>query len=224
MVLLFLTYVLWIFNGNVVCAWPKGRRRVVIHFGEKLQTSAIVWTIREWDCAIVKLKAVDGQSGTVVSSSWRLLTVRVGLCYRQAEGCWQSEWDCAIVKLKVVDGQSGIVLSYSWRLLTVRVGLCYRQAEGCWRSESGTVLSSSWRLLTAREWDCAIVKLKAVDGQRVGLCYRQAEGCWRSEWDCAIVKLKAVDGQRVGLCYRQAEGCWRSESVLSYSLKELTAA
>ena len=38
--------------------------------------------------------------------------------------------------------------------------------------------------------DCAIVMLKAVDGQ-----------------DCAIVKLKAVDGQRVGLCYRQAEGC-----------------
>ena len=113
---------------------------------------------------------------------------RVGLCF------WRSE--------------SGTVLSSCWRLLTVRVGLCYRQAEGCWRPESGTVLSSSWRLLTAREWDCAIVMLKAVDGQRVGLCYRHAEGCWR---------LKAE--VRVGLCYRQAEGCWRSESgtVLSSS-------
>ena len=73
-------------------------------------------------------------SGTVLSSSWRLLTVREGLCYRQAEGCWRSEWDCAIVKLKAVDGQSG------------------------------TVLLSSWRLLTVREWDCAIVKLTGVDG------------------------------------------------------------
>ena len=146
-----------------------------------------------WDCAIVKLKGVDGQ--------------RVGLCYRQAEGCWRSEsgtvlssswmlltvrgwdcaivklksvdsgtvlssswrllavreWDCAIVKLKAVDGQSGTVLSSSLRLLTVRVGLCYRQIEGCWRSESWTVLSYSWRLLTVRE--CAIVQLKAVNGQ-----------------------------------------------------------
>ena len=33
------------------------------------------------------------------------------------------------------------------------------------------------RFLTVREWDCAIVMLKAVDGQRVGLCYRHAEGC-----------------------------------------------
>ena len=64
------------------------------------------------------------------------------------------------------------------------------------------------RLLTVSEWDCAIVKLKAVDGQRVGLCYRQAERLLTArEWDCVIVKLKAVDGQRVGLCYRQAEGC-----------------
>ena len=56
-------------------------------------------TVREWDCAIVMLKAVDGQSGTVLSSSRRLLTVR--------------QWDCAIVKLKAVDGQSGTVLSSS---------------------------------------------------------------------------------------------------------------
>ncbi len=62
------------------------------------------------------------------------------------------------------------------------------------------------------------------DGQRVGLCYRHAEGSWRPEWDCAIVKLKAVDGQRVGLCYRQAEGCWRPESgtVLSSCWRLLT--
>ena len=151
------------------------------------------------------------ESGTVQSSSWRLLTARVGLCYRQAEGCWRSE--------------SGTVLSSCWRQLTARVGLCYRQAEGCWRSESGTVLSSSWRLLTVREWDCAIVMLKAVDGQRVGLCYRQAEGCWRSEsgtvlsscwrlltfreWDCAIVMLKAVDGQSGTVL----SSCWRLLTV-----------
>ncbi len=99
-------------------------------------------------------------------------------CRGECRGFWRSE--------------SGTVLSSCWRQLTARVGLCYRQAEGCWRSESGTVLSSSWRLLTVREWDCAIVKLKAVDGQRVGLCYRHAEGCWRSEWDCAIVKRRLV--------------------------------
>ncbi len=99
-------------------------------------------------------------------------------CRGECRGFWRSE--------------SGTVLSSCWRQLTARVGLCYRQAEGCWRSESGTVLSSSWRLLTVREWDCAIVKLKAVDGQRVGLCYRHAEGCWRSEWDCTIVKRRLV--------------------------------
>jgi len=64
-------------------------------------------------------------SGTVLSSSWRLLTVREGLCYRQAEGCWRSEWDCAIVKLKAVDGQSGTVLSSSWQELTeAEVSFC----------------------------------------------------------------------------------------------------
>ena len=66
-------------------------------------------------CAVEEIAEVfDGQrvglcyrqaeeSGTALSSSRRVLTVR--------------EWDCDIVKLKGVDGQ--------------RVGLCYRQAEGC---------------------------------------------------------------------------------------------
>ena len=44
MVWLFLTYVLCNFNATSSSFWRKGRRRVVIHFGEKLQTSAIVWT------------------------------------------------------------------------------------------------------------------------------------------------------------------------------------
>ncbi len=134
---------------------------------------------------------------------------------------WQNEWGdqryCSLGRKTLRD------TSESAKLVATGIGglinagfhgqyvCCRGECRGFWRSESGTVLSSCWRQLTVREWDCAIVKQKAVDGQRVGLCYRHAEGCWRSEWDCAIVKLKAVNGQRVGLCYRQAEGCWRLE-------------
>ena len=147
---------------------------------------------------------------------------------------WQNEWGdqryCSLGRKILRD------TSESAKLVATGIGglinagfhgqyvCCRGDCRGFWRSESGTVLSSCWRLLTVIEWDCAIVMLNAVDGQRVGLCYRHAEGCWRPEWDCAIVKLKAVDGQRVGLCYRQAEGCWRLESgtVLSSCWRLLT--
>ena len=131
---------------------------------------------------------------------------------------WQNEWGdqryCSLGRKILRD------TSESAKLVATGIGglinagfhgqyvCCRGECRGFWRSESGTVLSSSWRLLTVREWDCAIVKLKAVDGQRVGLCYRHAEGCWRPEsgtvlssswrlltvreWDCAIVKRRLV--------------------------------
>ena len=115
---------------------------------------------------------------------------------------WQNEWGdqryCSLGRKILRD------TSESAKLVATGIGglinagfhgqyvCCRGECRGFWRSESGTVLSSCWRQLTVREWDCAIVKLKAVDGQRVGLCYRHAEGCWRSEWDCAIVKRRLV--------------------------------
>ena len=128
---------------------------------------------------------------------------------------WQNEWGdqryCSLGRKILRD------TSESAKLVATGIGglinagfhgqyvCCRGDCRGFWRSESGTVLSSCWRLLTVIEWDCAIVMLNAVDGQRVGLCYRHAEGCWRPESGTVLSSCWRLLTVRVGLCYRQAE-------------------
>ena len=74
--------------------------------------------VRERDSGIVQLMGVDGNegqsgSGTVVSSSWWVLTEMKDSV---------REWDCGVVQLMGVDGNEG---------QCQRVGLWNRPAYGC---------------------------------------------------------------------------------------------